>query len=236
MKKVIDGFDFSVDLEKYRFTNEDFARIEKALEVDPLTREQRLELQGLCDFFVSFAESWNLAPRPKKIRDRLEKVRKDSNQLIKTLLDLHDQDGPDRTARQATIEYLHKVAPENDWAENGDDLFRFMRQLGGVMEAARDSQIDLPEDKGGQSGDPPLNWLVKELAQFYFQATDNHPPQPSYDPYDEKTPYKGRFFSFVDAFLTPLPEYTTRGNQGLGTFIKRILVDFEPKVRTHDKT
>jgi len=236
MKKVLDGFDFTVDREKYRFTDEDFARMEEALEVETLTEERRQVLQGLCDFYVSFAESWKLAPRSKKIHDRLEKIHKDAGRLIKTLLALHDPKAPDRPARQATIEYLHNAAPENDWAENGDDLFKFMKQVCGVMEAARDAQKNLPKDKVGRPGDPPLGRLVQDLARFYRHVTGERPHH-GCDPYDDReTPYKGHFFKLVKAFLTPLRDYSERSHLGLGKFIQRTLAELESKDGTPGKT
>ncbi len=236
MKKVLDGFDFTVDLEKYRFTDKDFARMEEALEVETLTEERRQGLQGLCNFYVSFAESWKLAPRSKKIHDRLEKIHKDAGRLIKTLLALHDPKAPDRPARQATIEYLHNAAPENDWAENGDDLFKFMKQVYGVGKAARDAQKILPEDKGGPPGDPPLGRLVQDLARFYHHVTGVWPHH-GYNPADDLgPPYKGRFFDFVEAFLTPLRDYSERSHLGLGKFIQRTLAELESKDGTTDKT
>ena len=236
MKKVLDGFDFTVDWEKYRFTDEDFARMEEALDVETLTEEQRQGLQGLCDIYVSFAESWKLAPRSKKIHDRLEKVREDSKRLYQTLLALHHQDAPDRPARQATIEYLHKAAPENDWAENGDDLFKFMKQVYGVGKAARDAQKILPKAKVGRPGDPPLGGLVQDLARFYHHVTGERPHH-GCDPYDDReTPYKGHFFKLVKAFLTPLRDYSERSHLGLGKFIQRTLAELESKDGTTDKT
>lgn len=233
MAKVLSGIGFSIDL--YTFTDEDFARVEKALEVESLNDNQRQRLQKICELFCMLSESWKLAPRPKEARHWLKKVHADAQKLDETLLALHEENVPDRSARDAAIEFLRSMAPPGtDWGVTLFDLIKLERRVRALSNTARKAQDCLLKDKGGNSGDMPLEDLVEKLATFFTKVTGEG-PSISYDPCGvQEQEYHGHFFNLVESFLAPLGDYQyrQRNHQGLGKFIMRTL----PQLHSKDTT
>ncbi len=148
---------------------------------------------------------------------------------------LHDENVPDRPAREATIEWLLVgKPPEMDWGVTVTDLLKLEMQVGVLFNAAVDAQEHMLKDKGGDSGDMPLGNLVKELAGFFTEVT-GEPAKTNYDAHAEPgKEYEGPFFNLVESFLAPLDgySYSQRSHQGLGKFIERTLSQLRSKDTT----
>ena len=221
MGKVREGFDFTMP--SYTFGGEDFAGMADALGVGPLEQEYRDVLQGECFRFLVLEASWQQAPRPRSIRKHLEKVHSDAVRLMKTLDALDDADASDRPARQAAMHLLHISAPDNDWAAIDTDLMKFSERLAALGKAANDAISDLPEDRGGDPGDFPLEALVRRLAPIFTKITGQRPTI-TYDDYGKADgKYTGPFVSFLTAFLAPLDAHYQKSHQGLGKTVQRVL-------------
>ena len=229
MTKIVSGISLPGNL--YQFTEEGLADIEKALGVEALNDDQRRTLQRICELYCWNTETWELAPRPKEVRDWLKKVQTRAQKLVETLHALHEENVPDRPAREATIEWLRGgELPGMDWGVTLHDLMKLEMQVGALFNAAVYAQDHMLKDKGGESGDKALEDLVKTLAGFFTKVTGKRPTI-SYDNYSEK--YTGRFFNLVESFLAPFEGYSySRSHLGLGKFIQRTL----SKGRSMDKT
>lgn len=230
MAKIVSGI--TIPLNPYQFTNEDLTNIEIALGVEALNDNQRRSLQNICAAFCLDTETWKLAPRPKEIRDWLKKIQTRAQKLVETLHALNEENVPDRPAREAAIEWLRGgEPPEMDWGVTLSDLLNLEMQVGALFNAAVDAQARMLKDKGGDSGDMPLENLVKSLVGFFTEVTSGERPTISYDNYRQK--YTGRFFNLVESFLAPSEDYSySRSNWGLGKFIQRTL----SQLRSMDKT
>ncbi len=238
MTKIVSGITFSLD--SYQFTEKDLAAIEKALGVEALNDEQRRTLQGICKMYCWDTETWKLAPRPKEVQDWLKKVQTRAQKLVETLHALNEENVPDRPAREAAIEWLRGgELPGMDWGVTLSDLLKLEMQVGALFNAAVDAQDQMLKDKGGDSGDMPLENLVKSLAGFFTEVTGERPTI-SYHPGGEPsngepgTEYEGTFFNLVESFLAPFDGYShsQRSHFGLGKFIQRTLSE----LRSMDKT
>ncbi len=222
MTKIVSGISFSVN--PYQFTEEDLTNIEIALGVEALNDNQRRSLQKICAAFCLDTETWKLAPRPKEVRDWLNKIQTRAQKLVETMHALHDENVPDRPAREAAIEWLLVgEPPEMEWGVTVTDILKLEMQVVALLNAAVDAQERMLKDKGGDSGDMPLENLVKSLAGFFTEVTSGERPTISYDNYREK--YTGRFFNLVESFLAPFDGYShsQRSHFGLGKFIQRTL-------------
>ena len=238
MTKIVSGITFSLD--SYQFTEKDLAAIEKALGVEALNDDQRRTLQGICKMYCFDTDNWKLAPQSKAVRDWLKMVQTRAKKLVETLHALHDENVPDRPAREATIEWLLTgEPPEMDWGVTVTDLLKLEMQVGALFNAAVDAQEHMLKDKGGDSGDMPLGNLVKKLAGFFTEVTRERPTI-SYNLRGEPingepgTEYEGTFFNLVESFLAPFDgySYSQRSHFGLGKFIQRTLSE----LRSMDKT
>ena len=238
MTKNLIGFSFSMN--PFQFKEEDLTNIEIALGVEALNSDQRRTLQNICRLYCFDTDAWKLAPRSKEVRDWLKKVQTQAQKLDETLHALHDENVPDRPAREATIEWLLVgKPPEMDWGVTVTDLLKLDMQVSALFNAAVDAQEHMLKDKGGRSGDMPLGNLVKKLAGFFTEVTGK-PPTISYSPggepiHDEPVAtYEGPFFNLVESFLAPFHgySYSQRSHFGLGKFIQRTLSE----LRSLDKT
>ncbi len=154
MTKIVSGI--TLPLNFYQFTEDDLTNIEIALGVEALNDDQRRSLQKICAAFCLDTETWKRAPRPKGVRDLLRKVENCSLKLVKTLHALHDENAPDRPAREAAIEWLLAgEPPEMDWGVTVTDLLKLEEQVVALFNAAVDAQERMLEDKGG----PPATCL-----------------------------------------------------------------------------
>lgn len=229
MTKIVSGISLSVN--PNQFAEEDLTNIEKALGVEALNDDQRRTLQGICKMYCWDTEIWKLAPRPKEVRDWLKKVQTRAQKLVETLHALNEENVPDRPAREAAIEWLRGgELPGMDWGVTLFDLLKLEMQVGVLFNAAVDAQDQILKDKGGDSGDMPLENLVKSLAGFFTEVTGERPTtryNPKGEPiHDEKvTVYEGPFFNLVESFLAPFDGYShsQRSHFGLGKFIQLTL-------------
>ena len=221
MRKFLEGYDFTTP--PHTFGGEDFAGMAVALGIGALKQEYRDVLQGECFRFLVLVASWKQAPRRGSIGKHLRKVHSDAVRLMKTLHALHDADASDRPARQAAMHLLHISAPDNDWAAIDTDLMKFSERLAALGKAANDAISNLPEDRGGNPGDFPLEALVRRLAPIFTKITGQRPTI-TYDAYEEEDgKYTGPFISFVLAFLAPLDAHYQKSHQGLGKTVQRVL-------------
>ncbi len=238
MTKIVSGVTFPWN--PYQFTEEDLTNIEIALGIEPLNDDQRRTLQNICRLYCWDSGGWKLAPRSKEVRDWLKKVQTQAQKLGETLRTLHDENVPDRPAREATIEWLLVgKPPEMDWGVTVTDLLKLDMQVVALFNAAVDAQEHMLKDKGGDSGDMPLENLVKSLAGFFTEVTGERPTisystrgEPIHD--EPVTVYEGPFFNLVESFLAPFDGYShsQRSHFGLGKFIQRTLSE----LRSMDKT
>ncbi len=222
MQKILEGFDFK--LASYTFNQDDFTAMAVSLGIDSLDDEHRATLLRECDRFMALIASWEQASRQVGIRKKLAKVHSDVVRLMKTLHALHDANAPDRPTRQSTLALLHSVAPDNDWSgKYYTDMFAFTERLVELDKAANIALQELPEDRGGPSGDLPLKVLATGLADLFTEVTGKKPSITSDQHAEPENEFGGRFLNFVEAFLRPIAPHYQKRRRDLGSSLKRIL-------------
>lgn len=224
-QKILEGFTFSA--QTYRFTANDYARIAAALGVEALDDAQRASLQSEGDRFTFLAQSWGKAPRPAQIRKILKAVHTDTKRLMNTIRNLYSSDDEEQLPAQEVAQNLiHLQAPENDWALEDTDFVKFTGALCQFGVATKKALDNLPDNStGGRTLDLPLRIAVGRLAQIFTGFTRHKATVTVKDSADPDQQYGGRFYRFVEAFLSPIPAYRRRSNVALGKAIERILRD-----------
>lgn len=224
LQKILEGFSFTANT--YCFTEDDHANMAAALGIEELNSGQKLFLQTEQDRFAYLAAAFSEASRPAAIRKILKTVHADTKRLMITIHALHPKERGEegQAAKESARTLIHQQAPGNDWADFETDFMNLTQMLSEFGVAVKKVLDELPNDAaGGGTVDYPFRVTVNILAEFFHETTGSN-PSVTFSPYaDPNQQYSGRFFRFVETFLSSVSAYRRKSNAALGTALKRTL-------------
>jgi len=187
--------------------DETIVRIATAGDVK-FTDTQKQELRHIANSYDMRSRTWRQSPRPKAVRQELEKVWKHAHRLASTLAAL-DPIGAKNT---------NPAAWEKLWIPKTGDVGQLTKRIAALAKAAEDGIAGLPDDPGGNPGNPAFEKLVSDVHALYL-SSGGKGLGVTWNNYDDC--YSGRFMSLIEAFTEALGE--SRTNLGLGRALFRAL-------------
>lgn len=209
---------------------ERWREIEVGIGLQEPNLELRCRIAECVELYYAPEETWLPSFRPKDLRPWLERIRKDTIQLLQHLA-IQEDANLSESERWGRAAVVFDLMPQKDRAE----LCAVLSKLVASADAALQS---LPHDPGGPLRDWRLFGLIGALATAYVDETGKAPGVSQTPPGKGKSRrYSGPFFRLVEAvFAGIVPQIDPtfqppKSSQAVGKTIQRALEYWPPSFR-----